>query len=127
MTEREFVVAAALVLMLGACSEADEEPDSGAPPAEDDDGPADAASGSDDTMAMSPPDPGPAEVELADAGQDPQTALRLSPEVGDVTHLRIASDHETSGTHRTLRPTGHRRSRSRSRSSRSATSGSRPR
>ena len=97
MTGRKLVVAAALVLLMGACGEADEEPDIGAPPAEDEDGPADAAPGPDDTTAMTPPDPGPAEVELIHGGQDPQTVLRLTPEVGDVTHLRIASDHETSG------------------------------
>ena len=88
----KLTVAAALVLMAGACGPPDEEPAIGAPPASDGENAVDAEPGAEDTTAVLPPDPGLVEVELVDAGEQPQTELRWSPEVGDVAHLQVTSD-----------------------------------
>ena len=100
MSVRRMGVVAVLGLLLVACGDAVEEPDvdaapeqdAGARPAGDEPDPT-----ADDGAAPTPPVPGPAQVELIDAGEQPHTELRLAPELGDVAEVRITSEHVASG------------------------------
>ncbi len=96
MTARRSAVGAVLVLLLGACGDAGEVPDLGAPVGNGDEAVA-TEPGTQDTAAMAPPGHEPAEVALLDAGDEPRTALRLSAQAGDVAQLRVTSEREVSG------------------------------